>query len=186
MRAHSLPLTAPQKEKSSWGAALRLWMLNKCCCFSPALRTFVPCCMCTQKPISEDAEVQSESRTRKCFSAVWKQREVRRRSKAGSWFLRHGQFAPFKEWSIKFFLWQQRLHLSCSLGRSGGTTQPSEEGGQLEKACSGCSKEKKSVWVALIGSGDLPLCQTNSWHRAGVAKSSVFLLSIVARRIEER
>lgn len=36
-----------------------------------------------------------------------------------------------------FFLWQKRQCLSCSLGRSGGTTQSSEEGGQLEKAYSG-------------------------------------------------
>lgn len=49
-----------------------------------------------------------------------------------------------------FFLWQQRLHLSRSLGKRDGTTQPSEEGGQLEKVCSGCSREKKSICLSSL------------------------------------
>lgn len=47
-----------------------------------------------------------------------------------------------------FFPWQQRLHLSCSLGRSCGATQPPEEGGQLEKAYSGCSRGKKKIHLS--------------------------------------
>lgn len=72
--AHSLPLTAPQRGKNYSEAPVRLWMLNRCCCFSPALRTFAPVLYVHTQRVHKitcgDAVVQSQSRTRKCFPDV--------------------------------------------------------------------------------------------------------------------